>query len=488
MPRTIKVGVITQAQGAHLPDYFAALAKIDEAESVALADASGKSVDLARTTLGEKLKAVYKDPAELLRRFQPHMVVVSLEAVAAPPVIDAALDAGCHVFAEKPSCTRAEDFEKLTRKAQQQHRHLMMAFANRSHAPVREARRLIQAGMLGKIYDVELHLVTDQTRLRNEEYRKSWLCSKARAGGGQLIWVGIHWLDLALYITGLKIKQVTGFAGVVGGQPIDIEDSVALSMRFDNGSFGTMTSGYYLDKGYQSHVQVWGEQGWLRFSPVEELPLEWYSRKEGKNPQVERFEYPKGERGYLPFLKSAVRASAGLEEAPVSAEEGLHVLRSIFAFYEAVQTGRVQTVVEGVDPKRRSNMQTQFVNPRGLSPTIGWTHVVTATGGKTVHISGQVSVNERGEVVGKGDLKAQTQQAYENLKIALSAVGATFRDVIKMNTYVVGLKPEQVPILREVRSRYVSADKPPASTLVGVPALVGADWLIEIEAIAVISE
>jgi enamine deaminase RidA (YjgF/YER057c/UK114 family) len=60
--------------------------------------------------------------------------------------------------------------------------------------------------------------------------------------------------------------------------------------------------------------------------------------------------------------------------------------------------------------------------------------------------------------------------------------------VVKMNLYVVGLKPEHVPIIREVRSRYLSAEMPPASTLVGVSALVGADWLIEIEVIAVIAE
>jgi predicted dehydrogenase len=344
MPKAIKVGVLTQAEGAHLADYFSALAKIEEVAAVALSDPSERTVEAARKALGEKLQEVHKSPAGLLKRFDPQMALVSLEAVEAPPVIDAALEAGCHVFAEKPSCTRAEDFGKLTRKAQQKHRHLMLALANRSHAPVREARRLIRAGKLGRVYGAEVHLVTDQTRLKSEAYRKSWFCSKARAGGGQLLWVGIHWLDLVLHVTGLKVKEVAGFAGVVGGQPIDVEDSAALSLRFDNGSFGTMTSGYYLDKGYQSHVQVWGEHGWLRLAAVEELPLEWYSTREGNDPKPERFEYPKGERGYLPFLKAAVRASAGLEEPPITADEGLHVLRSIFAFYEAARTGRTQTV------------------------------------------------------------------------------------------------------------------------------------------------
>ena len=114
--------------------------------------------------------------------------------------------------------------------------------------------------------------------------------------------------------------------------------------------------------------------------------------------------------------------------------------------------------------------------------------MVTGTAGKTVFVSGQLSVNKRGAVVGKGDMRTQTEQTFKNLQHALDAVGARFQDVVKMNLFVVGLKPEHVPIIREVRGRYVHAEKPPASTLVGVSALVGAEWLIEIEVIAVIPE
>jgi enamine deaminase RidA (YjgF/YER057c/UK114 family) len=131
-------------------------------------------------------------------------------------------------------------------------------------------------------------------------------------------------------------------------------------------------------------------------------------------------------------------------------------------------------------------MQTQFLNPPTLCPTIGWTHVVTATAGKTIYISGQVSVNNKGEVVGKGDLQAQVEQTFLNLSHALTAAGATFKDVIKSNLYVVGLAPELVPIIREVRARYFDAKNPPASTLVGVEKLVHPDWLIEIELVAVV--
>jgi len=133
-------------------------------------------------------------------------------------------------------------------------------------------------------------------------------------------------------------------------------------------------------------------------------------------------------------------------------------------------------------------MLIQHINPPTLPPTNGWTQVVTTTGGKTIYISGQVGVNDKGEVIGKGDMKPQTEQTFANLKAGLTAAGATFNDVVKMNLYVVGLKPEHVPAIREVRAKYVNMAKAPASTLVGVSALVVPDWLIEIEVVAVVVE
>lgn len=131
-------------------------------------------------------------------------------------------------------------------------------------------------------------------------------------------------------------------------------------------------------------------------------------------------------------------------------------------------------------------MQKQFLSPPTLNPTNGFSHAVVAPAGKTIYVSGQVSVNEKAEVVGKGDLRAQTEHTFENLKKALAAAGATFADVVKVTYFVVDLKPESVVHVRETRKKYLSAEHPPASTLVGVAALVVPDWLIEIEVVAVI--
>jgi len=77
-------------------------------------------------------------------------------------------------------------------------------------------------------------------------------------------------------------------------------------------------------------------------------------------------------------------------------------------------------------------MAAEFINPPSLCPTFGWTHVVTATAGKAIHISGQVAVNERGEVVGRGDLKRQTEQAFENLRLALAAAAMSRRSIRRL--------------------------------------------------------
>jgi UDP-N-acetyl-2-amino-2-deoxyglucuronate dehydrogenase len=341
MAKSIKVGVLAEAGGAHLDAYLPSIAGLAEVEAVAVADPSSRVFGLARKSLGKKLAGTYADPLDLVRQFEPQMVLISMEAAHAPPIIDAALDAGCHVLTEKPACVHPEDFEPLVRKAERKHRHLMLALANRTNPRVREARRLLQEGKFGRIHAAEIHLIADQSRLKRAAYRKEWFCHKARAGGGYMTWLGIHWLDLALFLTGLKVKQITGFVGLVGGQPIDIEDAAAAAMRFDNGGFGTMTAGYYLESGKQSHIQIWGEHGWLRLAEFEEQPLEWYS-DQVKDRKVQRLQPAKRESGYPPFVRAAVRASAGLEAAPITPDEGLHVLKAIFALYTACETGRVQ--------------------------------------------------------------------------------------------------------------------------------------------------
>lgn len=124
--------------------------------------------------------------------------------------------------------------------------------------------------------------------------------------------------------------------------------------------------------------------------------------------------------------------------------------------------------------------------PQGLQINPAYSHVVVASGARTVYISGQVALDADGALVGAGDLGAQTTQVMRNLGAALASAGAGFADVVKIVTYVVGYKPEQRAVISAARTPFFPAGKPPASTLVGVEALAAPGWLIEIEAIAVI--
>ena len=131
-------------------------------------------------------------------------------------------------------------------------------------------------------------------------------------------------------------------------------------------------------------------------------------------------------------------------------------------------------------------MEKQFLNPKGAFGSPAFSQAATVRGGKTIYVSGQVALDEKGELVGRGDLRAQTRKVFENLKLALAAAGAGFESVVKMNYYIVGYRPEHLASIREVRSEYLSRTQPPASTLVGVEALFQDGVLIEVEAIAVV--
>jgi predicted dehydrogenase len=340
MPKKIKVGVLTHAAGAHVGAYLSALAEADSCGEVVLADADGRWEKDARRVLGDKLTNVYRNYEKLLSRERPVMSLVTMEAKLAPPVIDAALESGCHVFAEKPSCVRVEDFEPLVRKADSQHRHLMLALANRTNPEIAEARRLIAGGAIGKLYGLDMHLIADQTRLTRKSYHQQWFAQKGRAGGGHLIWLGIHWLDLAMYVTQSSITDVAGFTANVGGQPIDVEDSAAAALRFDNGTLGTITSGYYLDKGYHSHIKIWGSDGWLHLESMKDKPLQWYSTLGEKSGMIQTWTGSKEPRGYTPFVSEAVTACAEMTDPPISNSDSLRALKTVFSIYSAATSGR----------------------------------------------------------------------------------------------------------------------------------------------------
>ncbi len=133
-------------------------------------------------------------------------------------------------------------------------------------------------------------------------------------------------------------------------------------------------------------------------------------------------------------------------------------------------------------------MPKEYINPPTLfqSQQFGFSQIVTSTGGKTVYISGQTAWDAQQHVGEEHDLASQTLGALRNLEIAVQAAGGKIEDVVSLRIYIVGQWIHNSRGVREGLLAFFPEDKLPTSTWIGVPALASPDFLIEIEAIAVI--
>ncbi len=133
-------------------------------------------------------------------------------------------------------------------------------------------------------------------------------------------------------------------------------------------------------------------------------------------------------------------------------------------------------------------MSVEYINPDGLNKNPAFSNVIVVSGHtKTVYIGGQDALDASGQIVGKGDLKAQVEQVLKNIEIALEAGGAKLEHIIKWNLYVV-----QGQSLREGYAAFqsigVKQPNPPAISMAFVYGLANPDFLVEMDAVAVVPE
>ena len=134
-------------------------------------------------------------------------------------------------------------------------------------------------------------------------------------------------------------------------------------------------------------------------------------------------------------------------------------------------------------------MEKTFLNPEELpdwSDIFSQVVVVEVNGVKTIYVAGQVAVDRDKNIVGQGDLEQQTIQTLRNLQTALAAAGATLADTIKVDIYVKDYQPENAGVIRKVYGQFFGDQRLPVSNWIGVQSLANEDFLIEIDAIAVV--
>src|SRR5215467_5494459 len=133
-------------------------------------------------------------------------------------------------------------------------------------------------------------------------------------------------------------------------------------------------------------------------------------------------------------------------------------------------------------------MPKEYVNPNSLFTSLphGFSQVVVASGRKTVFISGQTAWDARKHIVGGDSVLEQARQAFRNLKTAIDAAGGTLKDIVAMRIYIVNCQAESATAVGTALREFFSQENPPASTWIGVSALAVPEFLIEVEATAVL--
>jgi enamine deaminase RidA (YjgF/YER057c/UK114 family) len=133
-------------------------------------------------------------------------------------------------------------------------------------------------------------------------------------------------------------------------------------------------------------------------------------------------------------------------------------------------------------------MPKRYINPPTLFPSLqhGFSQAVVSRGGTTIYISGQTAWDAQKQLVGGPNLGAQTKQALRNLRAAVEAAGGVLADVVALRLYVVNYKSEAAAAVSQALREFFPGEQAPASTWIGVAALAMEEFLIEIEAVAVL--
>jgi predicted dehydrogenase len=349
----LRVGVIGAGVGMlHLDGY----ARIPEVEIVALA---GLDDDRVRRVAAEyKVPRTYREYENLLAAPDIDAVSVCLPNILHAPVSIAALQAGKHVLVEKPLARNADEARQIKAAAQEYGRTLMISFDKRFRDDVQWIKKYIESGAIGKIYYAKAHWM----RRAGIPRLGSWFVSKETAGGGPLIDLGVHVLDIAMYLMNepepIAVSANTyaefgprGLKGWSGREqfsdekrPYEVEDLATAFIRLDTGATLLLEAswGTHSAAGDDFGVTLYGTEGGV------ELMVRNYTYDDtvrtftdiGGMPTDLKPKIAKTDSGHALVVRRFVNAILHSGQATPTAAEGLRRAEVLDACYSSATTGR----------------------------------------------------------------------------------------------------------------------------------------------------
>ncbi len=294
--------------------------------------------------------AAYTDYKKMLAEVKPDLVVVTTWNSAHAPCTIAALEAGANVFCEKPMAMNAKEAVAMKETAERCGKYLQIGFVRRFGKDAAEAKKLIDEGRLGDIVYARAFY------LRRRGCPGSWFGDKEFSGGGPLIDIGIHVMDLARYLMGNpkpvnvfgtvndQIHQFCACAGSTspwktddaGVTVFNVEDFCAGEIRFENGAALHMETSYNMNlKSECNAVEIYGTKGGLILNPLTYITemggnlvnvvVKEENRYNGDALETE-------DRHFIDVIRTGIPSMA-------SADDGVQAMKMIDALYESGRTG-----------------------------------------------------------------------------------------------------------------------------------------------------
>jgi predicted dehydrogenase len=355
MSAKLRAGVIGVGVGrAHMRGYIGA----EGSELVAICDVDPARVDAAGAEYSVPAEGRYTDYKQMLANAKLDIVSICLPNYIHKQVAEETFAAGAHVVCEKPMATTVAEAEAMIEAAKRADRQLVICYNYRYRADAQWIKKVIGAGQLG-----EINFVNATWRRETGIPGSGWFGRKALSGGGPLIDLGVHVLDLTLWFLGFpSIRTVSGATRTIFGpegkkvwgnprwlglpsEPFDVEDGAVGFLRFGNGASTVLQATWGEHREPQAdmiRIEVHGTKGAIHLTVPNyrhDDTLRMYMEIEGEPVTVIPGLRQKPTNNHEMLIAATVEALQAGQPVPVTGEEGLAAVRVLEAMYKSAETG-----------------------------------------------------------------------------------------------------------------------------------------------------
>jgi len=285
----------------------------------------------------------YADLDRLIAEVKPDLALITLQNIDMPAAIIKLAGAGVHMLVDKPGGRTAAEARPALEAIQRNNVKINVGLNRRNGHAWQHTRRMIEEGRIGRLMTTEAIFTTSSVSVRDP---KNPIFDPVTAGGGILHWLGVHDLDLLLWLTGEPIVELHAMSGTLSGEPIEVEDVISMSVRYGGGAIGSVHYAYAFPRAgaNDGYVAFRGTGGSIKIQS--NGTVTWFGPGNRDEPHAtETYSYELGKApGYGPLASAGIRdwLEAIEQDRQPLANYGqlVNVLEVIDAAYASAKSGQ----------------------------------------------------------------------------------------------------------------------------------------------------